>query len=164
MYDWFLAPWIIPLWGRFGEKQFNSASFYFIQESERSFISLPEVTVSLFYASSYYFFGIFKLFFIGKYRCRFRFMVFNDPFNNISAISWRSVWLVDEIRVSGENHQPAASHWQTLSHVVSSASRHELKNSNSKLFVVICTDCIDSCKSKYHTITITMVHSFKMSK
>jgi hypothetical protein len=32
-------------------------------------------------------------------------MVFNATFNNISAI------LVDETRVPGENHQPAASHY-----------------------------------------------------
>ena len=35
------------------------------------------------------------------------FMVFNDTFNNIS---WRSVLLVDETGVSGENHRPVASH------------------------------------------------------
>jgi len=37
-------------------------------------------------------------------------MVFNATFNNISAISWRSVLLVDETTVPGENHRPAASH------------------------------------------------------
>jgi hypothetical protein len=31
------------------------------------------------------------------------FMVFNDPFNNISVISWRSVLLVEETRVPGKN-------------------------------------------------------------
>jgi hypothetical protein len=42
----------------------------------------------------------------------------------ISVISWRLVLLVDETGVSGENHRPAASHWQTLSHnVVSSTPR-----------------------------------------
>jgi hypothetical protein len=34
--------------------------------------------------------------------------------------------LVEETEVIGENHQPAASHWQTLSHnVVSSTPHHE---------------------------------------
>jgi hypothetical protein len=48
-------------------------------------------------------------------------MVFIATFNNISVVSWRSVLLVDETRVPGENHRPAASHWQTLSrNVVSS--------------------------------------------
>ena len=48
-------------------------------------------------------------------------MLFNATFNNTSVISWRSVLLVEETE---ENHWPAASHWQTLSHnVVSSTSR-----------------------------------------
>jgi hypothetical protein len=46
------------------------------------------------------------------------FMVFSTTFNNISVISWRSVLLVEETGVPRENHQPAASHWQTLSHNV----------------------------------------------
>jgi len=37
-------------------------------------------------------------------------MVFNATLNNISVISWRSVLLVVETGVSGENHRPAASH------------------------------------------------------
>ena len=49
---------------------------------------------------------------------RVRVMVFNATFNNISDISWQSVLLVNETQVSGENHPPAASHWQTLSHNV----------------------------------------------
>ena len=45
-------------------------------------------------------------------------MVFNATFNNISIISWRSVLLVEETGVPGENHQVVVSHWQTLSHNV----------------------------------------------
>ena len=41
------------------------------------------------------------------YKNRVRVMVFNATFNNISAISWRSVLLVEE---TGENHRTAASH------------------------------------------------------
>jgi hypothetical protein len=41
-------------------------------------------------------------------------MVFNAASNNISVISWRSVLLVKETRVPGENHLPVTSHWQTL--------------------------------------------------
>jgi hypothetical protein len=37
-------------------------------------------------------------------------MVFNATFNNILDISWRSVLLVEETGVPGENHRPAASH------------------------------------------------------
>jgi hypothetical protein len=47
---------------------------------------------------------------------RFWFFVFNATFNNISVISRRSVLLVEEIGVPGENHRPVASHWQTWSH------------------------------------------------
>jgi len=58
-------------------------------------------------------------------------MVFSTTFNNISAISWRSVLLMEETEVHWENNRPVASHWQTLSHiVVSSAPRHE-RGSNS---------------------------------
>ena len=46
----------------------------------------------------------------------FGFMVFNATFNTISAISWRSVLLVEETEGPAENHRPFASHWQTLSH------------------------------------------------
>ena len=57
-------------------------------------------------------------------RVRVIVIVFNATFNNISAISWRSVLLVEETEVPGENHQPVASHWQTISHnVVSSTPR-----------------------------------------
>jgi hypothetical protein len=41
------------------------------------------------------------------------FVGLDATFNNISVILWRSVLLVEE---TGENHRPAASHWQTLSH------------------------------------------------
>ena len=53
-------------------------------------------------------------------------MVFNATFNNILVISWRSVVLVEETGVPGDNHGPAASQWQTFSYnVVSSTPRHE---------------------------------------
>ena len=45
-------------------------------------------------------------------------MVFNATFNNISAIWWRLVLFVKETGVPRENHRPAASHLQTLSHNV----------------------------------------------
>jgi len=37
-------------------------------------------------------------------------MVFNTTFSNISVISWRSVLLVEEIGIPGENDSPAESH------------------------------------------------------
>jgi hypothetical protein len=45
-------------------------------------------------------------------------MVFNDTFNNISVISWRSVLLLEETKVPGENHRLAATHRQSLLHNV----------------------------------------------
>jgi hypothetical protein len=53
-------------------------------------------------------------------------MVFNATVNNISAISWQSVLVVEETGVSGENHPPIASNWQNLSHkVLSSTPCHD---------------------------------------
>jgi len=37
-------------------------------------------------------------------------MVFSATFNNISVISWRSILLVEETGITGENHRPVASH------------------------------------------------------
>ena len=51
-------------------------------------------------------------------RVRVRIVVFYVTFNNISVISWHSVLLVEQTGVPRENHQPVASHWQTLSHNV----------------------------------------------
>jgi len=41
---------------------------------------------------------------------RVRIMMFNATFNNISAISWRSVLLVKETGEHSENHRLVASH------------------------------------------------------
>ena len=93
-----------------------------------------------------------------EYWVRVRVMVFNTTFNNISVISWQSVLLVEETGISGENHQPVASHWQTLSHKVYLAwTGFELTTS-----VVIGTDCTGSCKSNYYTITTTTAHGMFM--
>jgi hypothetical protein len=63
------------------------------------------------------------------------FMVFNATFINISAISWRSVLLVQET--------------DKLYHImIVSNTGFDLTT-----FVVIGTDCIGSYKSNYHTIT-----------
>jgi hypothetical protein len=83
----------------------------------------------------------------------------NATFNKISVISCRSVLLVEETVVPGENHRPVASHWQTLSHNV--VSYFKLRS-----LVVICTDCISSCKSNYHMITnmtTPVMHEAKQS-
>jgi hypothetical protein len=38
-------------------------------------------------------------------------MVFNATFNNISAISWRSVLVVEEAGVPGEDYRPWENNW-----------------------------------------------------
>ena len=68
-------------------------------------------------------------------------MVFNTTFNNISVISWRSFLLVEETE---ENHRPAASHWQTLSHNVVYIALSGIRTHNLE---VIGTDFIGSYKS-----------------
>jgi hypothetical protein len=60
-------------------------------------------------------------------------MVFNTTFNNISAISWRSVLLLGETAVPGENRRSVASDWQTLSHNIVSSTPHHERNSTSQL-------------------------------
>ena len=71
-----------------------------------------------------------------------RFMVFNATFNIISAILWRSVLLVEETGVPGENHWPVASHWQTLSHNAVSSTPHMGGIFELTTLMVIGTDCI----------------------
>ena len=39
-----------------------------------------------------------------------RHIVLNATFNNVSVISWRSVLLVEETGVPGENYRPVACH------------------------------------------------------
>jgi hypothetical protein len=46
--------------------------------------------------------------------CPLEDMLFNAIFNNISDLSWRSILLVEEIGLPGENHLPIVSHRQTL--------------------------------------------------
>jgi len=68
-------------------------------------------------------------------------MLFNATFNNISVILWHSVLIVNETGISGENHWPAASHWQSLSHnVVSSTPRHEQEFELPALVVSVFCD------------------------
>ena len=119
-----------------------------------SIINESYLTV-FFYLLSHAFLLVLKLLHELRVRVRVRVMMSNATFNNISAISWRSVLLVEETEVSGENHRPVTSHWQTLSHnVVSSTSRHELDSYST--LVVMRTDFTGGCKFNYHTIMITM--------
>ena len=65
------------------------------------------------------------------------FIVFNSTFNN-----YFSYIVAEETGVPREN----------LSHIVSSTPRHE-RGCELTTLVAIGTDCIDSYKSNYHTIT-----------
>ena len=57
-------------------------------------------------------------------------MVLNATFNNISVISWRSVLMVEETEVPGENHRSIASNWQTLSHNVVHLAQSGIRTHN----------------------------------
>jgi len=76
-------------------------------------------------------------------------MVFKATFNNISAISWRSVILVEKIGLPGGNRRPAASHWQLHSIILYQIHLAWAVFELTTL-VVIGTDCICSCISNYH--------------
>ena len=62
-----------------------------------------------------------------SYQSRIRVMVFNTIFNNIPAISWLSVLLVEETGLSKENHRHVASQVtdKLYSNAVSSSPCHE---------------------------------------
>ena len=51
-----------------------------------------------------------------------RVMMYDATFNNVSAISWWPVLLMEEI--PGENHRPVASHRQSLTHNAVSSIIH----------------------------------------
>jgi hypothetical protein len=71
-------------------------------------------------------------------------MVSNATFNNISVISWRSVLLVEETRVLGENHRPAANHLQTFSKFVFVATCLRIKIKLTSLQVNFTFKCTKS--------------------
>jgi hypothetical protein len=85
--------------------------------------------------------------------------MFKATFNNISVL------LVEETGVAEENHQPVASHWQTLSHNVVSNTPYMYIWVGFELttLVMIGTDCTGSCKSwpllppKVHVITMLII-------
>jgi hypothetical protein len=81
-------------------------------------------------------------------------MMFNITFNNISVISWQSVLLVEE---TGENHQPAKSHWLTWSHNVVSSTPC-LRGIRTCVSGIDCIGCffyliLDHLKNKSFVIT-----------
>ena len=70
-----------------------------------------------------------------------RAMKFDTTFNNISVISCWSVLLEEEIKIPVENHWPAVSSWQTLSHnaVLSTPTfiYHTITTTTAPFFIMI---------------------------
>jgi hypothetical protein len=81
-------------------------------------------------------------------RARVRVMVFNATINKIAVKSWRSVLLVGETGMPGDNQRPAESHWK-LYHIVSYRV-HLAWGFKLTTLVVIWTDCIVSYKYNHH--------------
>jgi hypothetical protein len=75
--------------------------------------------------------------------------------NNITVISWWSDSLVEETEAPGENHRPVVSHSQALSYNLV-LSTHGLIGIQTRNVRGECIDCIGSCKSHYHTITMNL--------
>ena len=80
-----------------------------------------------------------------------RVTLFNATFNNISCISWRSILLVEEPRVTGEDHRP-----DKLYHIMLyiSSTPHLSENRTHNL-VLMSTVYIGRSKSNYHMMTTT---------
>jgi hypothetical protein len=91
------------------------------------------------------------------------FIVFNATFNSISVTSWRSVLLVEETGVPGENHQPVARHWQTLSHnVVSNTPRNEWGSNSQRYrwYTLIALQVIWFSSTKHSWFMYLLVYKF----
>ena len=82
-------------------------------------------------------------------------MVFNATFNNIYVISWRPILLVEETR-EPEKTNDLSQVTDKLYHIILYWVHLTWAGFELATLVVIGTDCIDSYKSNYHAITVTM--------
>ena len=73
-------------------------------------------------------------------------MVFNATLSNILVL------LMEETGVPGENHWSVAIHWQNFITYCWIKYTSPWVGFELTSFVVIVADCINSCKSNYHTI------------
>jgi hypothetical protein len=90
-------------------------------------------------------------------------MVLHVTFNNILAISCRSVLLVEETGEHGENHWPVVSHWQTLSHIVVRTHNFSADNKPNQTYIFHITlqffkinSCPDYLFAMYNHVSVLL--------
>ena len=79
-------------------------------------------------------------------------MVFNATFNNISVISWQSVFIG-----GGNRRKPPTCRKSLTNFITQCCIEYTSPSVGFELtaLVLIGTDCTGSCKSNYHTIMTT---------
>jgi hypothetical protein len=101
------------------------------------------------------------------------FMVFNANFKNISVISWRSVLLVEETGVPGENHWLAASQLCPFLLQLKVAHPNFMDTFSMYVFFLVVpqwsqwsqwTDCSQTCDRGYQTRTRSCQSTKKVLK
>jgi hypothetical protein len=75
--------------------------------------------------------------------------MFNATFNNISAISWQSILLMEETGVPGDITDQ-------LYHIMLYRVHRSCAGFELTTLVVIGTDCTGRCKSNHHTTTTAL--------